>query len=308
MTARALDLRPASARSAGAPVAGARGGGAEGADPDAGQGAEPGFASDPGLALDLAAAPGPDGRTRLVRRRVTYPWSLGRAFPGPDPAAPLLVLPQAAAAGLLAGDEVRHRLDLAPGARVRLASAGATVVHAPGALSPAQGPAAAAWRFRLDEGAELIVAAEPHVLLPRARLALETEVELAASARLVAFEGVCLADPAAPAAWRTRLVVRRPGGALLFEDRQHASAEALGRLRRLPHAPAAFGTLVALAPAAAGILRAFPPGPLELPNAYAACAPLRAGAGVAIRIACADGGALREAGAALVARACEAPS
>lgn len=203
-------------------------------------------------ALDLVAAPGPDNRTRIVRRRVAYPWSLGRAFAPSRPGEPLLVLPQEAAAGLLAGDRVEQRLTLERDASVRLAFAGATLVlaDAPGRRRPAR----SLWRHALGPGARLVAAAEPHALLPGAELDLATEIALDPSATYIGFEGICLAEGPGGCAWRSELTVRRPDGPPLLIDRQAARDEDLRRAARLPGAPAAFGTLLALAPpgAAAG--------------------------------------------------------
>lgn len=254
-------------------------------------------------ALDLVAAPGPDNRTRIVRRRVAYPWSLGRAFAPSRPGEPLLVLPQEAAAGLLAGDRVEQRLTLERDASVRLAFAGATLVlaDAPGRRRPAR----SLWRHALGPGARLVAAAEPHALLPGAELDLATEIALDPSATYIGFEGICLAEGPGGCAWRSELTVRRPDGPPLLIDRQAARDEDLRRAARLPGAPAAFGTLLALAPpgAAARLAAALPPGAIDLPGAYAAAAPLRGGAGLAVRIAAPAGGALRDAGRALLDRA-----
>ncbi|MEJ8570289.1 urease accessory protein UreD [Microbaculum marinum] len=257
----------------------------------------------PPCALDLAVDVGADGRSRLLRRRVAFPWSMGRGFAPEWPGEPILILPQAAGAGLLSGDDVEQRLEIRSGAAARLESAGATMVH-----RGDRGAARSQWRFRLREEAALVVAAEPHVLASGCRLELRTDIEIEDGASFIGFEGICHAaslsgsEPAG--AWFAETRVRRFDGRTLFVDRQEAKADDAGRVKALPGAPSAFGTVLVLGPAAdrCGIA----PGALELPGVYAAAAVLRAEAGLAVRIAAQTGGALRTAGRQLVSRAASA--
>ena len=248
-------------------------------------------AAAPPPALDVAVLAEAPGRSRLDRRRVAHPWSLGRGYPGAD--GLLSVIPQVAAAGLLGGDGVLQRVEVGQGAGLRLVSAGAMVVHGGG------GPARSRWHWRLGPGARAVQAAEAHVLLPGAALDLDTEIVIDPAAVFLGVEGVCRPGPD-PAAWRAETRVRRPDGTLLLVDRQDADAEALDRLARLPGAPAAFATLLLLGPPETW--GALPAGPLDLPGAWGAAAPLRAGAGMAARLAAPDGGALRRATTALLTR------
>lgn len=248
-------------------------------------------------ALDLTVAVGPDGRSRIAARRAAFPWSLGRGYPGP-PGAAVEVIPQVAGAGLLAGDAVRQAVRVGPGAALRLTSAGAMLVH-----GDAEGREARSdWRMEAGPGAVLVVASEPHALLAGAALDLAQTLVIDAGARFAGFEGVCRAGPGG--AWRTRSLVMRPGGEVLFDDRQAAGVDALDRAAALPGGWTAFGTVLALGPDSGAAMEALPEGPLDLgPGVWAAAARLRGGCGVGVRIAAVDGGRLREAGRAALARA-----
>ncbi len=246
-------------------------------------------------ALDVAVAIGPDGRSRLARRRARWPVSLGRDYPG-APGEPAVLIPQSAGAGLLAGDALRHRIEVGAGAGLRLVAAGATPVLGPGTTSSPT-TALSETSAQLGEGALLVLAAEPHVLLPGARLALALHAVLPESATLLAFDGVCGSD-GPPGPWRAETVLTRPDGETLFEDRQAAGTTALSAAARLPGRWGAYGTVIALAPPAgrAALGEALPEGAVDLaPGAWAAAATLRGGVGVGVRIAARDGGALRAA-------------
>jgi urease accessory protein len=256
-------------------------------------------------ALDVAIALGPDGRSRLARRRARWPISLGRAYPG-GVGEPATLIPQAAGAGLLAGDVLRQRVEVGAGAGLRLVAAGATPVLAPGAGR--EGAAVSETEVRLGEGALLVLAAEPHVLLPGARLTLSLHAVLPESATLLIFDGICGTE-GPPGPWRAETVLTRPGGPVLLEDRQAAGAEALAAAARLPGGWSACGTVLALAPPErrAALAAALPEGPATLaPGALAAAAALRGGIGVGLRIVARDGGALRDAARAALTRAGEA--
>ena len=246
-------------------------------------------------ALDLVVTAPAPGANRLERRRVSHPWSLGRGYPGPD--GLLDVIPQVAGAGLLAGEAVTQRLEIGPCAGLRLVSAGAMLVL--GGTAPAHSD----WHWHLHPGARAVQTSEAHVLLPGAELRLTTRIDLAPGALYLGFEGVCLAEPAAPVRWRLETTVCGPAGTAFAIDRQGADAAALARLRGLPGAPAAFGTLLLLGPPS--IAQALPCGRLDLPGAFAAAAPLREDLGMIARIACPDGGTLRQAGLALMAQTAE---
>jgi len=248
-------------------------------------------------ALDLTVERGADGRSRLIRKRVAFPWSLGRAFAPISSDDPLLILPQAAGAGLVAGDDVHQAVTLDADTAARLESAGATVVHGgSGSLARSH------WTFSLSPSSALVVAAEPYVLAPDADLHLTTQIDIAPDAVFIGFEGMCHAVPpdgtASRGSWRTDTRVFRPDGEILLIDRQRAEAGDPARLSALPFAPAAFGTIFVLAPP--DRLTELETGPIALPEVYAAATPLRKNAGIGIRIAAPTGGRLRDAGMMLL--------
>lgn len=236
--------------------------------------------------LDLVLGPGRDGRMTILSRHVRWPWSLPRGFYLEGPAGALSLLPQAAAAALLPGDGWRHRIAV-DGGRARILSAGAMAVHAGGA-------ARADWDLRIGAGAGLSLLPDPLVLFTGARVAQSVVAELAPCGRLVLLDGFCRRDPAAPPAggeWRAALLVRRPCGTVLLRDGQVTDEAHLAALKRLPGAPAAFGTLIALGMGEA-LDAAIPPGPWEAPGVWGAMAELRGGAGRILRMAAVSGGAL----------------
>lgn len=247
--------------------------------------------------LDLALARGPDGLTRIVRRRVAWPWSLARGFrlgdPAGGPGGCLTLVPQAAGAALIAGDRWEQALSLGPGAAARLRTAGATLVQGEGA-------ARSLWRLSVGPGAWLGFLPDPAVLCTGALLVQEIRAEVAPDAALVLADGFCLRSPGErPEGWQSLLSLARPGEAPFLAERQAAGCAAFDRLARLPGAPRAFGSLTFVG------LRPLPEGPVEvpgLPGLYAAAGGLRGGAGVSVRLAAPDGGTLAQALAALLAR------
>jgi len=166
--------------------------------------------------LDLAFGRGADGRTRLTRRRVRYPWALTRPFwLAEDPAGMATVIPQSSTGVLLAGDRVGQRLAVAAGAAAHVTSQGAQAVHA------GSGEAALTWSLVAEAGAVLEVVTDPLVLFPGARVNQRVEVAVADDARLLLAEGIAwrprTADPPF-ASFETRLTARRPDGRLLCRE------------------------------------------------------------------------------------------
>ncbi|WP_118132938.1 urease accessory protein UreD [Oceanicella sp. SM1341] len=251
--------------------------------------------------LDLGFAPGADGRTRIERRRVSWPWSLPRGFRLGEAPGLLTVLPQAAAAALLPGDCWESRLEARPGAAVRIISAGATLVHAGGA-TPRAG-----WDIAVGPGARLELVPEPWVLTSGARVAQRLDATVAAEGLLLLFDGFCRQFPAAEAAggaWRSTTVLRRPCGAVILRETQAVAEAGLRALARMRGGAGAFGAFTVIGPEArlARVRAAFPPGPVEVGGAYAASAELRGGAGLGLRLVARDGGALVAAKARLQER------
>lgn len=240
--------------------------------------------------LDIAVRPGGDGASRLVRRRVSYPWSLGRGYPR---RGSITIVPQAAGAGLLAGDDFRQRIDVEQGAALRVAPAGATLVH--GAM-PAR-TSRSSWEYVVEAGARASIAQEPYVLMEDADLAIRQDLVVDAEAVMIATEAVVLAPGTARARWQLETRVHRPDGTPLVVDRQVATAGGLDRVACLPGGYTAFATVLVLAPPSCltgleGEINDRLAGAAS--GVWGACAPLRAGAGLGVRIAARDGGRARD--------------
>ena len=229
-----------------------------------------------------------DGTSRISRHRATFPWSFARGFRAePGAKGAVLAIPQTAGAGVFGGETVAQEAVLGAESALFWRVPGALLIH-PGRETGSE--SRLNQRFSLRNGASMRLDGEPMALLPGAFLHLDTVISTARSARFVGFEGVCAARNG-PIGFRLETRVERDG-ALLFEDRQAASPEATARLAA--QGWTAFGTVLALGTEVKG-----PEGPRDLgEGVYAGAARLRSGAGLGIRIAARDGGALRRAGEA----------
>ncbi|EEX15564.1 putative urease accessory protein UreD [Citreicella sp. SE45] len=150
-------------------------------------------------------------------------------------------------------------------------------------------------------GAVLALFAQPFVRLPGAALRQELALTLHPNATVVLCDGICLRDPAdAGLSWQSVLTAEREDGSKLFRDAQSVDGPALARLSELHGDARAFASVSVLAPEPVlGFLETALRPALAALEGYAACAPLRGGAGLAMRIACPDGGALTRAMAAV---------
>ncbi|MDK3018540.1 urease accessory protein UreD [Pseudodonghicola flavimaris] len=241
------------------------------------------------------------GRSRIARRRVSWPWSLPRGYHLHGAQGPLTVLPQAAGAGLLPGDLWRHEIAVERHARLRLVEAGSTVVHRaktqPGRLR---------WRLSAGAGATLALFAQPFVMMEGAQLQQQFLLTLHPHAVVVLADGFCLRggapDPALD--WRSDLDARLEDGTPLLRDAQSVTGAELARLAKVHESARAFGAVTLLAPRPTlDLLRQdLPDGAFCAGGAYGAVGPLRRGAGLALRLACPDGGALTQAMAAIQTR------
>lgn len=250
-------------------------------------------------ALDLTIARGADGRSRLAVRHVSFPWSLGRGYSG-GADDPVMLIPQVAGAGLLAGDHVVQRIHVTPGAALHLASAGAMLTYG----TPGGRTSVSDWTVDLDPGARAYLVSEPYVLFDDADLTLRQCFVVAPDATLIGCEGIVCASPGNRSQWHTETIVRRPDGTPVFTDRQTGSRAALSRQAALAGGWIAFGTVLVLTPK--------PQRALEDIGAIAAEAreglwigisPTRANSGVCARIAARDGQRLRAAMTDLVVAA-----
>lgn len=184
------------------------------------------------------------GRTRIGRLAHEGPLRIQRAFhPEPDGAAHVVVLHPPA--GCVGGDRLEVRASIAPGARALLTTPGAGKIYRTNGHR-------ASLVTRLEVGADAALEHVPQemVVYEDADAALQTTVHLAAGARFLGWEVVCLGRPAAGEGFETGslwldftvLAEDRP----LFVERGRldggaATAAGAWGLRARP----AFGTLVA---------------------------------------------------------------
>lgn len=243
--------------------------------------------------LELGVALAEDGRSRLARRRVSYPWSVGRGYPNGDKPGAVTIIPQMSGAGLIAGDQFEQHVAVDACARLHLVSAGATLVHG---ASPKRS-SRSAWRVAVGPSARVTIASEPYVLMEDAQLELTQTLIVHEDARVVTMEGMVLAPGVTSASWSAETSARRPDGTVLFLDRQVASSSALFRISELPGSCTAFVTILVFAP------RALQPSVRQgladhladaEPAIWSACCALRGGSGIGVRLAGSNGGRLRD--------------
>lgn len=250
--------------------------------------------------LSLAVGLDATARSRITRRRVSWPWSLPRGYHLHGAQGPLTVLPQAAGAGLLPGDLWRHEIAVERHARLRLVEAGSTVVH-----RAKTGPGRVTWRLSAGSGAVLALFSQPYVMMEGAGLHQRMRLSLHPHAVVVLADGFCLRGAADAALdWRSDLDVEREDGTPLLRDAQSVGGTELARLAQVHAGAGAFGavTLLAPGPTLEGLRQDLPDGAFGCDGDYAAIGSLRGEIGLALRLACRDGGALVRAMAAVQAR------
>lgn len=253
--------------------------------------------------LSLTIGVDTTARSRITRRRVSWPWSLPRGYHLHGAQGPLTVLPQAAGAGLLPGDRWRHEIAVERHARLRLVEAGSTAVHR--AKAGKAEPGAVHWRLSAGSGAELALFSQPYVMMERARLHQQMRLSLHPHAVVVIADGFCLRAGEADGAldWRSELVVEQEDGTPLLRDAQSVTGAELARLAQVHEAAHAFGAVTLLAPRPTlELLRQDLPEGAFGCEGYAAVGPLRREVGLALRLACRNGGALTRALAEVQAR------
>ena len=133
-------------------------------------------AASPAAQLDLRFAPDVGGVTRVVQRRVCYPYDFLKPFWfGDQPTGIVTAIIQSSSGGLFGGERLLQRLRLAPHAAVHLTNQAATIVHA------MRGHAATVQRVELELGnnAYLEYLPEPVTLFPGAGLEQQVRVTLA---------------------------------------------------------------------------------------------------------------------------------
>lgn len=256
--------------------------------------------------LDLTFAPDRGGVTRLVRRRVRYPYTFLKPFWfGDQPEGIATAMLQSASGGLFGGERLGQTVTLARGAAVHVTTQAAAIVHA------ARGQPATEQQVRLRLGPQAFLEylPEPMILFPGAGLAQQIAAELDPAAVLLFGDGIVRHDPGptdAPfATYRSDLEVFLPDGRLLFADRAEIAGADFDRVLQCRGAQwRACGLFAIAAPAAADRHAALAAAlnesldPLtrgEGAAVYAASAALPNRAGVACRIAASGGAELRAA-------------
>ncbi len=183
----------------------------------------------PAPQLDLTFAPDSAGISRLVRRRVRYPYTFLKPFWfGDRPEGIATAILQSGSGGLFGGERLAQRILLQPGAALHLTTQAAAIVHARRAAAAAEQRI----DLQLAPGSFLEYLPEPMLLFPDAGLEQRISVRLDPAAVLLLGDGVVAHDPdgdgphGAGAAgdrpfglFRGLLEVRLPDGRLLFADR-----------------------------------------------------------------------------------------
>jgi urease accessory protein len=164
--------------------------------------------------LELGYAP-TGGRTMPVHRRHIGPLLVQRPFhPEGEVCHSYLLHPPA---GLVQGDALELKVDVAPGAHALLTTPGA------GKFYRGTGDAGVSVEFHIADGAACEWLPQETILYAGSRAGMETRVGLEGAARYVGWEIVCLGRPAADERFdegllTQRLVVERDGRPLFAEQ------------------------------------------------------------------------------------------
>ncbi|MGF1661121.1 MAG: urease accessory protein UreD [Kineosporiaceae bacterium] len=164
----------------------------------------------------VVAAAGRDGRTRLTRLEADGQLAVRATGTGPGGAARVHLV--GAAAGPLAGDEVRVILEVGPGAALEVGSAGASIVL-PG-RSPG-GRAEVRTEIRVAAGGRLDLACEPTVVSAGADLRTALTVDAAPEAVVTVRDVVVLGRHGEPPGRWTARVSAAVGGLPVLRSTQH---------------------------------------------------------------------------------------
>ncbi|SNB79525.1 Urease accessory protein UreH [Arboricoccus pini] len=232
--------------------------------------------------------------TRLVRRRVAYPYAIQAPLRPARAAAGCHVIVQSASGGLFSGEQLRQCLAVESGADARLELPAATTVHA----MRDGGQAEVEVEVEIAPGGCLAYLARPLILFPQSQVTQRFRFRLAAGATLIFRDGFMTHDPWA-AGEHFRLLANEidlcsAAGRRILLDRQSVTGLALAAGGPGIIGPyRAFGTLLlaSLRPAPwtelAQSLQA-----VEMPGLHVAATPLRREAGLLVRLAALDGGGL----------------
>jgi urease accessory protein len=141
--------------------------------------------------LDLCFSRASSGVTYLSRQRAGYPFHVGRVLAeghGKDAAARVIV--QSSSGGLFEDDEVFQHVVVATGARARVETAAATIVH-----SMTRGMARSRVNMEAHADARLDWLPHPSILFPHARLASAIDVTLHPGAQVLIADAYTTHDP-----------------------------------------------------------------------------------------------------------------
>ena len=244
--------------------------------------------------LDISAVPGADTSSRLVRHRVSFPWSIGRGYRSESNPRVLTVIPQMAGAGLMAGDRFDHRIGVTSGALLELAPAGATLVHG----SPGRGPAISNWCYNIQDHAALLIVPEPHVLMAGADLSLRQAIVTGPSGLFLGAEIIAVAPGVTDAGFTLETRIQRADGTPILEDVQSASPTLLERLGAKKDRYDCFATVLIVGESRVRAnFRSAVDRTIEetAPDIFGQAASLRVDAGIGIRLIGTSAGIVRSA-------------
>ena len=260
--------------------------------------------------FDVRAARHPRTGTYLARRRIRWPYALTSPFRlDTAPADMLTLIVQSASGALVAGDSVRQRIEVGPGAALHVTTQAATAVHG----MPDGARAEETVEMTVGAGGFVEHVPEPRVLFPSADLVQRVRVDIDPSATTILSDGFVTHHPAlapdgrrplqpvpglAPASGATMFrrlaseTIVRTGSAVRVVDRIDIPGAALAGSPWCAH-----GWLVILcaweridtATAVAELAAAVAP----IDSLYAGASALPLDSGIGLRLAARDGEALR---------------
>lgn len=225
---------------------------------------------------------------KLIKKKVTFPWSLGRGYEQKSGINCIRILPQVAGAGLMSGDNFFQRVYLGKDARAKVQDSGSMIV-----LSGQKGPASTHWEYTVDEGGVLILDSEPYCLLDHARCEVYNTFYLSNSATVIALDGFCHSKNLVEkfGFYKNETKVKSLDGKLILIDRQKALADSLHRLSKyVEKGSGAVGTINIFAVKKVSENLMVVVDDLDIPHARAAFNGI---SGFSIRLLAPSGGQLR---------------
>jgi len=247
---------------------------------------------------ELDFARDPSGRTYIRRQYVSYPYHICRplTFAGDPPGMVTLYL-QSCAGGIFQDDRLIERIGAGPGVGAQVTTQAATIVH-----GMDLGPASQQVSIDAAADAFLEFLPDPFILFPRARFESKVRVRADETATVLLSDSFISHDPHGGGAafdwYRGTLTVEDSTGTTLAQDRFGVTGAAMRAAT--PGITGAFAThgsffvLHRRLPAEA-LVEALRGAVAGLGGTYAGASALPAGCGAWLRVAAADGVALRAA-------------